>query len=46
MNKQDLVKLVSEKTGIGKKAAGEAQKAVIEAISSALERGDSIPFLE
>ena len=29
MNKQDLVKLVSEKTGITKEAAGQAQKTVI-----------------
>ena len=40
MNKQDLVKLVSEKTGISKEAAGQAQKTVIEAIASALEKGD------
>ena len=42
MNKEDLVKLVSEKTGITKKAAEQSQKAVMEAISSALERGDSV----
>ena len=29
-NKQDLVNLVSEKTGISKKAAGKAQKAVYD----------------
>ncbi len=34
MNKEDLVKLVSEKTGITKKAAEQAQKAAIEGISS------------
>jgi DNA-binding protein HU-beta len=45
MNKQDLVNLVSEKTGISKEAAGKAQKAVIEAISSALEKGDSVSFI-
>ena len=45
MNKQDLVKLVSEKAGISKKAAGQAQKAVIEAFSSALEKGDSISLV-
>lgn len=45
MNKEDLVKLVSEKTGITKKAAEQAQKAVIEGISSTLEKGDSISLI-
>jgi DNA-binding protein HU-beta len=45
MNKEDLVKLVSEKTGISKKAAEQAQKAAIEGISSALEKGDSISLI-
>ena len=45
MNKQDLVKLVSEKTGITKEAAGQAQKTVIEAIASALEKGDSVSLI-
>ena len=45
MNKQDLVDLVSEKTGISKEAAGKAQKAVIEAISSTLEKGDSVSLI-
>lgn len=45
MNKEDLVRLVSEKTGITKKAAEQAQKAVIEAISSALEKGDSVSLV-
>ena len=45
MNKQDLVNLVSEKTGISKEAAGKAQKAVIEAISSTLEKGDSVSLI-
>ncbi len=45
MNKEDLVKLVSEKIGITKKAAEQAQKAVIEGISSALEKGDSISLV-
>ena len=45
MNRQDLVNLVSEKTGISKEAAGKAQKAVIEAISSALEKGDSVSLI-
>ena len=45
MNKEDLVKLVSEKTGITKKAAELAQKTVIEGISSALEKGESISLV-
>ena len=45
MNKQDLVNFVSEKTGISKEAAGKAQKAVIEAISSTLEKGDSVSLI-
>jgi DNA-binding protein HU-beta len=45
MNREDLVKLVSEKTGITSKAAEQAQKAVIEGISSALEKGDSISLV-
>ena len=45
MNKQDLVILISEKTGISKEAAGKVQKAVIEAISSTLEKGDSVSLI-
>ena len=45
MNKEDLVKLVCEKTGITKKMAEQAQKAVIEGFSSALEKGDSISLV-
>ena len=45
MNKEDLVKLVSEKTGITKKAAEQAQKSVIEIFSSTLEKGESISLV-
>jgi DNA-binding protein HU-beta len=45
MNKEDLVKLVSEKTGITQKAAEQAQKVIIEGISSTLEKGDSISLV-
>ena len=45
MNRGDLVKLVCEKTGIPKKAAEQAQKAVIEAFSSTLEKGGSISLV-
>ena len=37
MNKEDLVKLVSEKTGITQKAAEQAQKVIIEGISATLD---------
>jgi len=45
MNKEDLVKLVSEKTGITQKAAEQAQKVIIEGISATLEKGDSISLV-
>ena len=45
MNKEDLVKLVSERADITRKAAGEALDTVIEGISSALENGDSISLI-
>ncbi len=45
MNKEDLVKLVSEKTGITQKAAEQAQKVIIEGISSTLEKGGSISLV-
>ena len=45
MKKEDLVKLVSEKTGITQKAAEQAQKVIIEGISATLEKGDSISLV-
>lgn len=45
MNKEDLVKLVSERADITRKAAGEALDTVIEGISSTLENGDSISLI-
>jgi len=42
MKKDELVGMVSEKVGITKKSAAEAVNAVFEAITSALEEGDSI----
>ena len=45
MNKEDLVKLVSEKTGITQKAAEQVQKAVIELFSSTLEKGEPISLV-
>ena len=45
MNREGLVKLVSEKTGITQKAAEQVQKAVIELFSSTLEKGESISLV-
>ncbi|MDQ1285337.1 MAG: DNA-binding protein HU-beta [Thermodesulfobacteriota bacterium] len=44
MKKEELIAFVSEQAGITKKSAGEAVNAVIEGITSALEKGDSISF--
>ena len=40
-----FVILVSDKVGITQKAAGETINAVLEGISSALEKGDSISLI-
>jgi DNA-binding protein HU-beta len=45
MKKDDLVIFVSEKAGITRKAAGETINAVLEGISSALEKGDSVSLI-
>lgn len=45
MKKEDLVGLVSDKAGITRKAAGETMNAVLEGISSALEKGDSVSLV-
>ena len=45
MKKEDLLRFVSNKAGITKKAAGETVNAVLEGISSALEKGDSISLI-
>ena len=45
MKKDELVGLVSESAAITKKSAGEAVNAVIDAITSALEKGDSISLV-
>ena len=45
MKKDDLARFVSEKAGITVKAAGEAINAVMEGISSSLERGDSVSLI-
>ena len=45
MNREGLVKLISEKIGITQKAAEQVQKAVIELFSSTLEKGESISLV-
>ena len=45
MKKEDLAKSVSGKAGITQKTAGETINAVLEGISSALEKGDSVSLI-
>jgi DNA-binding protein HU-beta len=45
MKKEDLAMFVAEKTAVSQKAAGEIVNAVLEGISSALEKGDSISLI-
>lgn len=45
MKKEDLARFVSDKAGITQKAAGETVNAVLEGISSALEKGDSVSLI-
>jgi DNA-binding protein HU-beta len=45
MKKDDLVTFVSQKAGITRKAAGETIHAVLEGISSALEKGDPVSLI-
>ncbi len=45
MKKDDLARFVSDKTSITQKVAAEAVNAVLEGISSALERKDSVSLI-
>ena len=45
MKKDELVALVSESADITKKSAGDAINTIIEGITSALEKGDSITLI-
>ena len=45
MNKTDLVEVVALKTGMTKKAAEDAVKAVNEAIAEALAAGDKVQII-
>lgn len=42
MLKKDLVEVVADKTGLTKRAAGDAVDAVLDTIASALRSGDSV----
>jgi DNA-binding protein HU-beta len=42
MKKDDLAMFVAERAAVSQKAAGEIINAVLEGISSALEKGDSV----
>jgi DNA-binding protein HU-beta len=42
MLKKDLVNAIADKTGLTKKASREALEAILEAITEALETGDSV----
>lgn len=44
MTKQDFVDAVADKAGMSKRDAGAAVDAVLDTITSALKRGDSVTF--
>jgi DNA-binding protein HU-beta len=45
MKKDDLARFVSDNTSVNQKVAGETINALLEGISSALEKGDSISLI-
>ena len=45
MKKEELITFVSDSADITKKSAGDAINAIIEGITSALEKGDSISLI-
>jgi DNA-binding protein HU-beta len=45
MKKDDLVRFVSDKASVTQKAAAETVNAILEGISSALERADSVSLI-
>jgi DNA-binding protein HU-beta len=44
MNKQDFIDEVAGKTGLSKKASGDAVDAILDVITATLKSGDSIAF--
>ncbi|NLK08577.1 MAG: HU family DNA-binding protein [Firmicutes bacterium] len=45
MNKSELITNVAEKSGLSKKAAGEAVEAVLATISEALSQGEKVTLV-
>ena len=45
MNKADLIDAVSEKTGLGKGQSGAAVESVLDVITEALTKGDSVSLV-
>lgn len=45
MNKADLIDAIAAKAGISKKAAADALEAVIESITKALKKGESVALI-
>ena len=45
MNKSELIELVAAKADISKSSAGDALDAVLEGITGALKKGDSVTFV-
>lgn len=45
MNKADLIDAIAAKAGISKKAAADALDAVIESITKALKKGESVALI-
>jgi DNA-binding protein HU-beta len=44
MNKQEFIDEVAGKTGLSKKASGDAVDAILDVITGTLKKGDSIAF--
>ena len=45
MNKTELIAAVAEKTGLSKKAAGDAVAATFDEIAGALKKGDKVQLI-
>ncbi|MEM5341557.1 HU family DNA-binding protein [Paraburkholderia azotifigens] len=45
MNKQELIEAVAASTGESKASTGEAVDAILEAVTSALTRGDTVQLI-
>ncbi len=45
MNKADLTAAIAEKTGLSKKASGEALAAVLDTIEESLKKGEAVQLI-